>query len=156
MKNKPRQVRRLAEVERKELQHNILKREKSKVAYLRGFAIQNMILFYDDYMVIIPSNYTSYPGKFILIDIKDYDLVKPYTWYVRRMRKSNLFYAQANYRRLNRKTVMSMHKLIYPQYKLTDHIDRNGLNNRRGNLRECTYEENARNSETYLKKRGLL
>jgi len=46
---------------------------------------------------------------------------------------------------LNRNKKLRIHHVVMPDAKLIDHIDRNGLNNRKSNLRACTPEGNARN-----------
>jgi len=73
------------------------------------------------------------------IDDADYDLISVYKWFVYKSR--NTFYASTY---INKKQVL-MHRLIMnvtdPKI-LIDHIDQNGINNQRDNLRRCTQAEN--------------
>jgi len=45
----------------------------------------------------------------------------------------------------NRKTKLRIHRFVMPDASMIDHIDRNGLNNRKRNLRSCTPGGNAIN-----------
>jgi hypothetical protein len=76
-------------------------------------------------------------GKFAIIDDEDYALVSQYNWYY------NNGYAKA-YHQGKR---LRMHRLILNASKgqPVDHRNRNGLDNRRCNLRLCTLQENNRN-----------
>lgn len=80
-------------------------------------------------------------GKFAIVDAEDYDRLGKYKWYCREAK--NNFYA---FRR-NGKKMVSMHREIInaPEGLLVDHIDGDGLNNCKSNLRLCTYAENACN-----------
>ena len=73
----------------------------------------------------------------ILIDKEDLDKVKPYKWHVEHSRKT-IDYAQASLRG----STIRMHKLILPTDLQVDHINHNGLDNRKYNLRICTNQEN--------------
>ncbi len=78
---------------------------------------------------------------FALVDDKDYDMVARYRWRLQRGGKN--VYAVAY---IAGKTVF-MHRLIMDAAKGTviDHIDGDGLNNQRGNLRFCTRAQNFQN-----------
>lgn len=83
-------------------------------------------------------------GHEAIIDADDVPLVSWRNWHA--VCKGQRVYAQTNTRKdgLAQKTVM-MHQVI-AGYKLTDHRNGNGLDNRRVNLREATITQNNRNS----------
>lgn len=82
----------------------------------------------------------------VIIDIDDYHTVNAYTWHLKKSKNGN-FYARTH---INKKNV-SLHQLLNPNWKLTDHINGNGLDNRRSNLRECSMTENNRNLKKSIK-----
>jgi len=81
-------------------------------------------------------------GKFAIVDAADYERVSQYKWHLSRQ-GSNL-YAH----RKPRGHTVPMHRFIMnpPKGMVVDHIDGNGLNNRRCNLRICTQRQNVHNS----------
>lgn len=87
--------------------------------------------------------------KTIFIDDEDFKLVSKYRWYIKK--DDNTFYARAfnSKRKGGDGKKMTMHRLLmgFPKFpKCVDHIDGNGLNNKRSNLRETTQAFNAANS----------
>jgi hypothetical protein len=79
-----------------------------------------------------------------LIDDEDYELINQYTWYACKYAKT--FYAKRNIRiGYCHYTTQYMHTLIM-QAKRIDHINLNGLDNRRQNLRVTTVSANIQNS----------
>ena len=81
----------------------------------------------------------------ILVDDEDFDKVKDITWSV--MTGYATFYAVRN-RMVNGKMEnLLMHRLIMnpTENMYVDHINGNGLDNRKENLRICTNAQNARN-----------
>lgn len=87
-------------------------------------------------------------GQVAFIDKDDYDLVKSYRWCA--FKGGNTFYVSTNIRKADSKwTTLSMHRLITkaPKGMEVDHEDHNGCNNRRGNLRVCTSQQNQMGSK---------
>ncbi len=79
-------------------------------------------------------------GKYAIVDPKDYEWLVKYKWHANG-RQGGILYA------VNQKR-QRMHRLIMnaPKEKLVDHINGNGLDNRRANLRLATYTQNSWNS----------
>ena len=87
-------------------------------------------------------------GKFAIVDPEDYQELSKYNWYA--VRSPRGFYAVRTVftkkARVVRKTV-GMHRVILnaPEGKFIDHINHNGLDNRKSNLRICTIQQNIWN-----------
>jgi hypothetical protein len=81
-------------------------------------------------------------GKVALIDDEDYEKISKFRWYA--YQDGRTMYAISHPHR-NEKILM--HRLILNPSKglVTDHIDGNGLNNQRGNLRAVTNRANLQN-----------
>lgn len=85
-------------------------------------------------------------GKYALVDDTDYELLKQHTWFVHKGLYSH--YAVRNEKDdIGKFRFVWMHREIMqtPDGFLTDHIDGNGLNNQRTNLRVCTAQQNQHN-----------
>ena len=89
-----------------------------------------------------------YGSQVILLDDEDYPLVEEYDWFIKKGR--NTFYAETkNEYWLS----VKMHRLLfgYPDKTIEiDHINHNGLDNRRENLRLCSSKENNWNQEKHM------
>ena len=81
-------------------------------------------------------------GKFAIVDAADYEWLSRYKWYTTNGHAGKCY---AAYHRSGQPVLM--HRLIMkpPPGFVIDHIDGNGLNNRRSNLRICTQAQNLRN-----------
>ncbi len=94
-------------------------------------------------------------GRFALIDAWDYDLVARHMWHARKSKKGEgVWYAETNVKAPDGKvTTPSIHRLIMdPKPDLVvDHINHDGLDNRRANLRVCTKRENCLNKRRFGK-----
>jgi len=87
-------------------------------------------------------------GKFAIIDDEDYDLVKGYKWCA--IKQHNIFYAVTNICKPDGTQItLRMHRLILDLKKgeICDHINHNGLDNRRCNLRSVTKQQNGMNRQ---------
>jgi hypothetical protein len=96
-------------------------------------------------------------NKFAIVDADDYDRLSKYKWCLSRTPHTN--YALTRLRikarpvkgkRPKRKTLM-MHRFITnaPRHLVVDHINHNGLDNRKTNLRLCTRAQNCRNRRPF-------
>lgn len=90
----------------------------------------------------------------ILVDDQDYELIKEYSWYVLRMprddhlqkyvRAVTSYYKEG---KITHAREVYLHRFIMqpPKGMVVDHINGNGLDNRRVNLRVVTPSQNVRN-----------
>jgi hypothetical protein len=80
-------------------------------------------------------------GLFATVDAADYKKLSKYKWYA--CRRGPTIYATC----LDRGRVVYMHRMVMRPRKgyVVDHIDSNGLNNRRCNLRVCMRRQNQAN-----------
>jgi len=79
-------------------------------------------------------------GKVALVDDEDYEYLSQFRWYANNI-------AGLSYARRISKGCAFMHRMIIevPKGFVTDHIDGNGLNNQRKNLRIVTVRGNGQN-----------
>lgn len=96
----------------------------------------------------IPLNGKKAAGRVALVDDEDYELVSAYNWHIYEGWTSGP-YAVGRIKGGGRAAAkVSMHVLIMNQRGI-DHIDHNGLNNQRSNLRPTNHVENARNGRRH-------
>lgn len=83
-------------------------------------------------------------GFYALVDESDFDLLNQFRWYTQAPSPDSLYAWRTDRKQASR---VSMHRfLLRPDPDLVvDHINGNGLDNRRSNLRICTPRENQRN-----------
>lgn len=88
----------------------------------------------------------------VQLDDNDYDVISKMSgWYIQKEKNNNSrtnYVTHDKYGRLHRYLLHITDKHI-----LVDHIDRNGLNNQRNNLRITTCSENKKNADTYDRNR---
>ena len=91
-------------------------------------------------------------GKYAIVDPDDYDWISAHKWYASKCK--NTFYAGRNTRiGINKKRLhIKMHRQVIwpPQRLVVDHINHNGLDNRKANLRLATRAQNCLN-RPYIK-----
>lgn len=98
----------------------------------------------------VPKHAEFYLGQdcFVICDWEDYELVRGYLWKATTLQNGGTRYAQAwQYSREDARKRVSMHRLILnaDSDSVIDHINGNGLDNRRSNLRIATRQQNSFN-----------
>ena len=89
-------------------------------------------------------------GLATVVDDEDYDALAQHQWFAHR--NGNTYYAQRNSRGTRHRHPIHMHRCIThcPEWCEVDHINHNGLDNRKHNLRVCTKSQNQQNrTKTY-------
>lgn len=110
----------------------------------------NKYILHEDYAeIIIKDKYQNIIAK-ALIDIEDVDKCKKYKWHLRRNKHNT--YANAHIPGEPKKKIQ-LHQLIMDYYGNLDidHINHNGLDNRKSNLRIVSHPTNMRNQRNNRK-----
>ncbi len=90
---------------------------------------------------------TKHTGMVALVDDEDYEMLAAYgSWHTLTMRKGAITYASCGKGPAGKQKSIYMHRLLLPETSVIDHIDRNGLNNQRSNLRSATTSQNQGNT----------
>lgn len=100
----------------------------------------NWVIVDDTAILTIESSLGNYT---VYIDKEDYERIKKYTWRIKKTR--NNYYAMTGSK--SKGNVQKMQWLLLPKPTngfVIDHIDGNGLNNRKDNLQIISISENAR------------
>ena len=86
-------------------------------------------------------------GKFAKVDDEDYEYLNQWKWYASHSPSGNIWYAQRSAYNDGKRRTIKMHRLIMDanNKNVVDHIDGDGLNNCKSNLRECSQRENVIN-----------
>ena len=84
-------------------------------------------------------------GQYAKVDPEDYIWLSQFRWHCK-VNKSSTYAVRSIYA-AGRSKRMYMHRLIMdtPSHLVCDHINHNGLDNRRQNLRNCTIQQNNAN-----------
>ena len=84
-------------------------------------------------------------GFAALVDPEDFELLSQLKWHIHE--KHNIKYARHTYYRSGKYGTCLMHRLVLnaPDNLIVDHINGDGLDNRKANLRLCTHSENLLN-----------
>ena len=87
----------------------------------------------------------------VLLDDEDYDrVVTEGKWHIHKDPHRGVFYVRTNTYENRKQTAIYLHRFIMdaPKGKVVDHINGDGRDNRKENLRICTKLENMRNRNT--------
>lgn len=83
-------------------------------------------------------------GKVAFVDDEDFDNLSKFSWHCKKC-ASDLFYAVRSINLHGKIKNISMHREVFGLVRSIDHIDGNGLNNQKINLRECNHAQNMQN-----------
>lgn len=88
-------------------------------------------------------------GQFALVDDADYEWLNQWKWQYHKDKKSRTGYAVRGIRINKIDITLRMHRIILNAHATmhVDHIDHNGINNQRSNLRLCTQSQNMMNAQ---------
>jgi len=93
---------------------------------------------------LIPIDSPTYGRLYAVVDEADYEELSQFRWFV--ARGGNTFYVQRDVRRADGTwTTEKMHRRLMPDAQSVDHVNGNGLDNRRVNLRAATNSQNMAN-----------
>lgn len=86
-------------------------------------------------------------NKVTLVDDEDYELINSFKWYARK--DLHTFYAQRKFKIEGKWKNIMLHRYIMkpPKDMFIDHINRDGLDNQRPNLRIVTHSQNHFNEK---------
>lgn len=103
-------------------------------------------------MAEIIINSKKYGTHVVLVDDEDFDELNKFKWFV--SKDTNTFYATRNVNNNGIITTVRLHRQIMNKHLqkglIIDHINHNGLDNRKCNLRTVTYTQNAQNKSPRL------
>ena len=87
-------------------------------------------------------------GKVALVDDEDFEFLSQWKWCASKPTYSKAYYAlRGEWIRKGKTKPILMQRVIMntPEGLTVDHIDHNGLNNQKSNLRNCTQSQNRKN-----------
>ena len=84
-------------------------------------------------------------GLYVLVDDEDFEYLNQWNWYAHK--QGNTYYAKRTTGKDYKVIIVHMHRVIsnVPTNKIVDHVDGNGLNNQKDNLRVCNKAQNGMN-----------
>lgn len=86
-------------------------------------------------------------GEYAIVDAKDYGWLSKHNWHAQEGQRTLYAYRRVRARKAGKQRAISMHREVMEagNGELVDHINHNGLDNRRVNLRKATRAQNAQN-----------
>ena len=121
--------------------------------------MKNEYEYIDDNTICIYVDSKKYGLQEIFIDAEDLKKVKKFTWHVDKSKTDNTLYAKASVpkklRKKYKKSNIRMHRLVMntPDGLMPNHINHNGLDNRKENLENVTAKRNCGDRLVYSNKK---
>jgi hypothetical protein len=94
--------------------------------------------------------------KYAIVDPEDYERLRKYEWFSRKGRNSYYANRHGIRKKNGNKSLIQMHRMIIevPEGKVVDHKNRNGMDNRKANLRPATHSQNMCNKRKHPGKKN--
>ena len=97
-------------------------------------------------MKLIDCSTRNHPNTFAMVDDEDFDSLNQWKWGNRTKKRETSYAVRHVGHGKKQKTILMHRQLLNPEKnQLVDHIDRNGLNNQRSNIRVCSIQQNSYN-----------
>ena len=111
-------------------------------------SLQNKMRWLEELNINIPEGAKAIPltrGKYTLVDEEDYEWLMQLRWFAY-CGKYTFYAVRSSLERSDKRQNIKMHRLIMncPKGMVVDHINHDGLDNRKKNLRICSHSENNR------------
>lgn len=87
-------------------------------------------------------------NKFAIVDDEDFEKLNQHKWYATKSWKCEIYYAKRSIGKSPNQRQLCMHRVILGEFSSKNHIDHingDGLDNRKENLRVVSQRENSRN-----------
>lgn len=99
-----------------------------------------------------------YGLQYSIIDTEDYCRVKEHIWHISYNKKHRTFYVTTDIKLNGKKKSLKLHRMITncKNNMVVDHVDYNGLNNKKINLRVCKQKDNVKNRRKGIGKFGSI
>ena len=92
-------------------------------------------------------------GKYAIVDPEDFERLNKHKWFA--VKSANTFYVGRTIYAGKKHISIRMHREVIhpPDHLLVDHINHNGLDNRKANLRPATCAQNSYNRKQFRKRK---
>jgi len=89
-------------------------------------------------------------GKYTLVDDEEFDKLNQYKWHAEKAPYTYYAVRSVGSHAARKRIRMSRFIMNAPEKMYVDHINHDGLDNRKENLRICTHAENSRNKKSHI------
>lgn len=96
-------------------------------------------------MKLINVSTPKYPLTFAKVDDEDFEVLSQFKWSAHKAGKTMYAMRNFSFKKGGKRGVVRMHQSLLPKAEEIDHVNHDGLDNRKTNLRSCTHAQNMIN-----------